>query len=568
MCSRYANAICCVCQRYLDQSSNRIIVEICGHQKCRECFIKEEDGCSLCVQNKQKFTTESQSSSHRNSYEVIPSSNESATIIGDDGGAHEPRVVEEINEDVSHIITFNETEGEVRYKCLICEKIFKSRNNRKYHLFCDKTRSKPFQCNRCDKQFITLAHMNYHQNTHDTDKNFTCTHCQKVYSGPMALKKHMKKHQNELKYHCSQCDEKFLYKEQLNMHQNRHNNVFHTCPECGKRFLVKSNLTKHIQCHSGQNRKICTICKNSFSGNSALKTHMLTHSKSKPHQCEKCSKKFIDQRTLERHLKTHMDNIFYECTLCSAKSGRKDNIRRHVRNLHSESDEELRQILEKIFANFEQRKTKSSAMSVGVKEKKTEHLKMVMDTELSVDVTVCAQELNEVKKTIEEPYKGPSVVRNIATSVIKFAGRSQSLRCAESNENIDVKQVNVSVVESEPQQDEQLNAVAIEPDPIAEIGVNLPSLDLNLPSNYDPFPEDIAPLPLINTHTNLTVYRQLLSPYLKKQPAITNNVNSIAKTTDESNGCPKKTFMTSSSTTMVIDRPPKKMIEKYEIYRK
>lgn len=193
MCSRYAETQCCVCRRYLDQSCNRIIVEICGHQKCRECFIKEEDGCSICAQNKQQFGVESESSSHRNSYEVIPSGNESATIVAD--GAIEPVV--EISEEVSHIVTINESEGDVRYKCLICEKSFKSRNNRKYHLFCDKSRSKPFQCDRCDKQFITLAHMNYHQNTHDTDKQFTCSHCQKVYSGPMALRKHMKKHQSE-----------------------------------------------------------------------------------------------------------------------------------------------------------------------------------------------------------------------------------------------------------------------------------------------------------------------------------------------------------------------------------
>ncbi|XP_055304428.1 zinc finger protein 25-like [Sitodiplosis mosellana] len=573
MCSRYAETQCCVCCRFLDQSSSRIIVEICGHQKCRECFIKEEDGCSICARNKGRecpSEIDRRSNGHESSFEVIPSSSESVKVLNA-GRAGEAPFAGEINEDVSHIITMNENGDEVRYKCTICQKSFKSRNNRKYHVFCDKTRSKPFQCNQCDKQFITLAHMNYHQSTHNTDKQFACPHCQKIYSGPIALKKHMKKHQNDFKYQCSQCDEKFLYKEQLNIHQNRHNNVFHKCSECGKRFLVKSNLTKHIQSHSGLNRKVCPICKNSFSGNSALKTHMLTvHSKSKPYQCEKCSKKFIDQRTLERHWKTHLDNLFYECTLCSAKSGRKDNIRRHVRNLHSESDEELQLILDKIFDNFEKRKTNSIACSNVVREEKTEKSRAAMNTDQSVNVAACVQELNEVRKSVEEePIKPLSVVRNIATSVIKFVGRSQDVSVQKGEEK-SAKQAEI-VDKPEPIQVEeslevvhgQLSSTATEPDPIAEIGVNLPSLE---PLNFDAFP-NIAPLPLINTNTNLTVYRQLLSPYLKKQPDSSN-----ASTNDDASmqprRSPKKNYKPSSTPTMVIDRPPKKMIEKYEFYRR
>lgn len=200
MCSRYAETQCCVCCRYLDQSSNRIIVEICGHQKCRECFIKEEDGCSICARNKEKCLSDvdSRSNSHGSSFDVIASSSNSAKVLDDDRANNVPLSVE-INENVSHIITTNENDGDAkRYKCTICQKTFKSRNNRKYHVFCDKTRSKPFQCNQCDKQFITLAHMNYHQSTHNINKQFACSHCHKIYSGPIALKKHMKKHQSEL----------------------------------------------------------------------------------------------------------------------------------------------------------------------------------------------------------------------------------------------------------------------------------------------------------------------------------------------------------------------------------
>lgn len=207
MCS-HAETQCSVCQRCLDQSSNRIILEICGHKKCRECFIKEEDGCSICSQNNKQSSFEN----HINSQdERIPWSDDCVKTAGIQSQTTEIAEDElniiktagnksqttEIAEDGLHIITTNENGDDMLYKCTICQKSFKSRNNRKYHLFCDKTRSKPFQCNQCDKQFITLAHMNYHQSTHNTNTQFSCAHCQKVYSGRIALKKHMKKHQSK-----------------------------------------------------------------------------------------------------------------------------------------------------------------------------------------------------------------------------------------------------------------------------------------------------------------------------------------------------------------------------------
>lgn len=192
MCSRYAEAQCCICHRNLDQTNNRIIVEICGHQKCRECFIQEENGCSLCSKDEQLCD---------DSEPVVPSlsGNDTRRKDSQQDNAVDSALTAQVIQDASHIITTTEdADGAVRYKCTICQKSFKSRNNCKYHLFCDKTRSKPFKCNQCDKQFITLAHMNYHQSTHNLEKRFPCTQCQKVYSGEIALKKHLKKHQSKL----------------------------------------------------------------------------------------------------------------------------------------------------------------------------------------------------------------------------------------------------------------------------------------------------------------------------------------------------------------------------------
>lgn len=205
MCSRYGETQCSVCRRFLDQSSCRIIVEICGHQKCRECFINEEDGCSVCKQSsKQKqITSESVRSvsreniSHTSTKSAIDQNNE---IDGDDGISSESEIKTNFpsksNENVPHIIPSKNANGKIlSYRCNICEKSFKSRTNQKYHIFCDKNRTKPFQCNQCNKQFITISHLKYHESTHKSDQNFNCKHCGRTYTREVALKKHMRKHE-------------------------------------------------------------------------------------------------------------------------------------------------------------------------------------------------------------------------------------------------------------------------------------------------------------------------------------------------------------------------------------
>lgn len=404
---------------------------------------------------------------------------------------------------------------------------------------------------------------------------------------------------DDLKYECQECDEKFIYKEQLNIHRNRHKNIFHKCPECDKRFLIKSNFTKHIQIHSGniecivihclqygimiknflncffigENRKICSICKHSFSGNSALKTHMLTHSKSKPFQCSKCMKKFIDHRTLERHWKTHFgtfihiqqtnfnsikssksiclihfnfsENICYECTMCPAKSGRKDNIRRHVRNLHSNSGEEIQSILKKIFDNYANKH--NSKVLLSTRENETEKKNACVNAR----ETQSKDDVNECEVAI--PSARSSSLKNIATSVIKFAGRAQDQQptsISDSQQAV-IQSTKEIHIDRNERRDPCSNTLKFNLDQNVDTGVDLNSYNYE-PLNYDPFPE-ITPLPLINTSTNLTVYRQLLSPYLKKSTKSNDEVAMNANVGEPS----------LKSTTIKIDRPPKKMIEKY-----
>lgn len=201
MCSRYVEAKCSVCCRSLDKVTSRIIVEICGHQKCRECFIREEEGCSICKTERNKPVSIDKNDD--NDIVEDQSRNDVETPNGDK--AIDAEACETFDE-APHIIAVKQNGILSSYKCTLCHKSFKSRNNRKYHLFCDKTRSKPFQCEECNKQFITLAHLKYHQSTHDVNKRFTCQHCNKIYSGEIALRKHLRKHQSKYPFSDVTCN--------------------------------------------------------------------------------------------------------------------------------------------------------------------------------------------------------------------------------------------------------------------------------------------------------------------------------------------------------------------------
>lgn len=169
---------CSVCHSIFDKSLNRIIIEACGHRKCRECLIKEAAGCSLCARY------------HRNdcsSNDLVEDIDKQKHTITSEPDL--PGVVD--NENASNVIEFNGG-----YKCTICFRCFKTRNNRKYHQFCDKNRTKPFQCDQCDRQFVTAAHLKYHKSAHKGTQNYPCPHCGKSYTTDAILRKHLHKHQS------------------------------------------------------------------------------------------------------------------------------------------------------------------------------------------------------------------------------------------------------------------------------------------------------------------------------------------------------------------------------------
>lgn len=251
---------------------------------------------------------------------------------------------------------------------------------------------------------------------------------------------------------------------------------------------------------------------------------------------------------------------YYECTVCSARSGREDNIRRHVRNLHASTDNETHAILKRIFDNYALKYESQSRINLNENyTKKTDNNESDINSTGTVESTQ-ANEINELNQATVIEEASPTVnelnefrqPKNIMTSVIKFAGRAPSL-----NTTINTAQNHDSAIGRIT--DSRFNDASSDTniqEPIADTQpTNMSDIDVvpanYKPLNYEPYPE-IAPLPLLNTNTNLSVYRQLLSPYLKKTSGSTASASPESSNTSNS-----------KQTSVIIDRPPKKMIKKY-----
>lgn len=203
MCSTSSQMKCSICNE--STTTNRIIVETCGHQKCRECFIREEDGCSLCIVANGSQPIEE----IRNE---VPSS-QPADLSGGLDQDKRVSVIENVlisthstsntastskMKRPAHISVRQDDSGKViEYTCTLCKKCFKSRNNQQYHLYCDKNIPKPFECAQCGRQFVTQSHLQYHEQAHE-NQVFRCNVCDRVFSAQIGLRKHARKHTSKL----------------------------------------------------------------------------------------------------------------------------------------------------------------------------------------------------------------------------------------------------------------------------------------------------------------------------------------------------------------------------------
>ncbi|XP_072386374.1 uncharacterized protein [Diabrotica undecimpunctata] len=131
-----------------------------------------------------------------------------------------------------------------------------------------------FECNICNKKFVSRLQMQFHQKVHGVIRPYRCHICCKAFAHVRGLEKHS----CYLKtYKCHRCFSVFLHKTAFDKHIGHYKTHFlFNCNKCCHSFDSKQNLNRHQKsnCHTVKQFK-CKLCKLSFSSKKILDSHIV-----------------------------------------------------------------------------------------------------------------------------------------------------------------------------------------------------------------------------------------------------------------------------------------------------
>lgn len=137
-----------------------------------------------------------------------------------------------------HIQIRTKKSGENLFYCRICDREFKTKQQRYYHQYCQS--EKPYKCSfeDCTKSFTTESLKKDHETSHSIENLFQCNECEKSFKRKSSLRKHEYFHKGIFKYKCSDCHKVFLDKVKFEVHQNIHKKLLpYQCSQCDKSFV-------------------------------------------------------------------------------------------------------------------------------------------------------------------------------------------------------------------------------------------------------------------------------------------------------------------------------------------
>nr|XP_033794120.1 PR domain zinc finger protein 5 isoform X4 [Geotrypetes seraphini] len=202
-----------------------------------------------------------------------------------------------------HTITHSEKRP---YTCEVCSRSFKRLDQVTAHKIIH-SEEKPYQCKLCGKAFAHRNVYKNHKKTHSEERPFQCEACKALFRTPFSLQRHLLIHNSERTFKCDHCDATFKRKDTLNVHiQVVHDgHKKYKCDLCDKAFVTPSVLKSHKKTHTGEKEKICPYCGQKFASNGTLRVHIRSHTGERPYQCSYCDKAFSKNDGLKMHIRTH-----------------------------------------------------------------------------------------------------------------------------------------------------------------------------------------------------------------------------------------------------------------------
>ncbi|XP_044267714.1 zinc finger protein 484-like [Tribolium madens] len=170
-------------------------------------------------------------------------------------------------------------------------------------------------CPVCLKKFRRFTLFSSHMHQHSCQIN--CELCSLEFNDPGVYLNH---YQTKHRYQCNICQKSFLTRSSYNKHKYTHSNASprFICPvlNCPKMFNRKQSLHNHIaSIHSEKRNFLCNICGASFKNRDNLRYHMKKHTGA-PHLCTYCGRTFMQAGHLKYHMWRHTGEKPYKCNKC------------------------------------------------------------------------------------------------------------------------------------------------------------------------------------------------------------------------------------------------------------
>jgi len=165
--------------------------------------------------------------------------------------SYESRLKEELvnfNQHYKHI--------DKKFKCNYCEKLFAREKSLLAHKSNFHNESVEFEAGK--KPFLN------------------CSFCKAIFEAPVQLEKHLRSHSKSKPFQCNTCNKRFVSKSNLSAHQRLHEGTAlrYPCYQCEKKFSHPSEVKQHMVVHTGIRAYTCKQCGNKYSRYPSLWKHM------------------------------------------------------------------------------------------------------------------------------------------------------------------------------------------------------------------------------------------------------------------------------------------------------
>ena len=201
------------------------------------------------------------------------------------------------------------------HECDKCKKRFNSSGSLKGHMRlmgCHSDTSL-YKCKKCRSAFLNPVYLRWHKckdsniarekcnsedfvisvNDQTAENTFDCEHCDKQFISARHLKSHLRVHAGEKSFSCSICNMKFTKAGKLRSHEKRKHSIW--------KSQILDHMPEKINVRSCDGRFECLECHKKFKTIGLLNGHSAVHTGIKAYKCDICERKFAFQTNLCRH---------------------------------------------------------------------------------------------------------------------------------------------------------------------------------------------------------------------------------------------------------------------------